>query len=175
MDLLSILQTKGGWRESLIVGALVSGMMVASGQAQDVAKDAAAPTEAQASTPDGAAAGRLEIELNRLEQRDKACRLSFVYRNRLGTTLDALQLEAVLFDTDDRVERFIVLSSKGLPENKIRVQQFDIGGLDCSGLGAILVNDVKACDGEGLTAETCLSQLSLSSRTDAKLHSSVAK
>jgi hypothetical protein len=128
----------------------------------------AGATQAQTGAPPPVAK-TLAIELNRLEQRADACRLSFVYRNRLGTTLDLLQLEAVLFDRQERVERFVVFSSKGLPDGKIRVQQFDIAGLRCPDLGAVLVNDVKACDGDGLEAANCLKRLDLRSNADAKL------
>ncbi|MGF7162078.1 hypothetical protein FHS85_003721 [Rhodoligotrophos appendicifer] len=129
--------------------------------------------QAQETAPAAASAATIDIELNRLEQRPEACRLSFVYRNRLGTVLDALQLETVLFDREEKVERFLVLSSKALPEDKIRVQQFDINGLKCADLGMILVNDVKVCDGEGLDASGCLGRLALTSKTEAKLVSSV--
>ncbi|WP_342643507.1 hypothetical protein [Rhodoligotrophos ferricapiens] len=150
----------------------IAGILLASGTLGAAALAQAPQQSAETQRADAKDAS-LDIELNRLEQRDNACRLSFVYRNRLGADLANLQLEAVLFDKDERVERFLVLSSKALPAEKIRVQQFDIAGLDCKGLGSVLVNDVKACEGEGLEPAKCLAELALSSKTDTKLLSSV--
>lgn len=172
VDLRALVQTPNAWRMALIASAMIAGVVSGPALAQQESDGKPATAATGSST---AGQPRLEIELNRLEQRDKACRLSLVYRNLLGTALESLQLEAVLFDRDQRVDRFIVLSSKALPVNKMRVQQFDIGGLDCGNLGSILVNDVKACGGEGLTPETCLGKLSLSSKGEAQLLSSVAE
>lgn len=173
-DTLSLLRILQERLSSCLATAPVLGVCV-SLAASPVLAQTAAGSSVEAESTEAAGAEALEIELNRLEQRDGACRLSFVYRNRLGTDLDALQIEAVLFDQDERVERFLVLSSKSLPSDKIRVQQFDISGLDCTGLGSILVNDVKACEGKGLDPEACLARLSLSSKAEAGLLSSVGQ
>ncbi|WP_170984562.1 hypothetical protein [Rhodoligotrophos defluvii] len=157
-------------RLRVISSRCVAGVLFVVAAPAVFASAALAQSNAQ---PEAASARTLEVELNRLEQREGACRLSMVYRNRLGADIEALQLEAVLFDGDQRVERFLVFSSKALPAGKIRVQQFDIQGLECASVGSVLINDVKACQGTGLEPAQCLAALSLSSRADTKLMSSV--
>jgi len=51
-----------------------------------------------------------------------------------------------------------------MPEGKARVLQFDIAGLACENISRVLVNDVVACEGEGLEPRTCLAALKPSSR-----------
>jgi hypothetical protein len=45
------------------------------------------------------------------------------------------------------------------------VVQFDLKDIACDGVSRILINDITACDGAGLTPATCLAQLQPGTRT----------
>lgn len=120
-----------------------------------------------------AAESGISIELNRAEDKDKACRLSMVFTNRLKVPVTGFAIEAVTFDKTGSVGRFLVFKSRPLVPGKIRVQQYDLPGTSCGSLGKILLNDVKACKGEGLDAQTCLAHTSLSSRAGIPFVSTV--
>ncbi|WP_224408084.1 hypothetical protein [Afifella sp. IM 167] len=115
------------------------------------------------------AAGELSVELNRLAENGDACRMSLVYTNGLGVTVEALELETVLFDREGGASRFLVVKSQPLIPGKIRVSQYDLAGMACADVGFLLINDVVACKGEGLDPAACLARLSPSSRTRADL------
>lgn len=117
----------------------------------------------------GPAAPALSIELNAVEQQPGSCRLVFVAENRMGADLSALVLEAVLFDRAGNVTLLTLLDFGGLPAARTRVRQFDLAGADCAGLGRVLLNDVNACGGAGLSAESCRAALRWSSRTDVEV------
>lgn len=106
------------------------------------------------------------VELNRLETVETACRLSFVLTNGLDVSIETLSVEAVLFDTDDRVDRFLLLKTRPLPSGRTRVQQFDVASPSCGRIARILLNDVTACSGDGLTPSACLAALRPASRAD---------
>ena len=109
--------------------------------------------------------GSLSIELNRIDPRDGACRLTFLAENGLGADLDTLSLETVLIDRDGQVELLTLFEFGALPHGVPRVRQFDIAGLACTDLGRVLINGVGDC-GAG---DSCAEVLELSSRTDVEL------
>jgi hypothetical protein len=110
-------------------------------------------------------AGRLSLELNRVDSLEDACRLTFVAQNTLGTDLEALSLEAVLIDAAGRVERLTLFAFGALPDGIPRVRQFDIPGLACDGLGRVLVNGVSECS----AGAACAKSLELLTRTDVEI------
>lgn len=120
------------------------------------------------------AASSISIELNRLQQIDNGCRMNLVFTNGLSTPVDLLTVETVLFDQDERVDRFLLLRARDLPPGKIRVHQFDVSDTQCDRIGRVLLNDVTECQGEGLDPAACLRQLDLSSRADVPFISSIA-
>lgn len=111
----------------------------------------------------------ISVELNRLQQSETACRMSLVFTNLLPVAIDALELETVLFDTEGRAGRFLILKSQPLIPGKVRVHQYDLDNTPCSEIGSVLINDVIACDGEGLDPSACLLKLDASSRETADL------
>jgi hypothetical protein len=121
------------------------------------------------SAANAAAAGAIDIELNRLQQVDASCRMIVVFTNRMGVPIRSLEVETVLFDGDGRVERFLVLKSQPLAPQKIRVHQYDLAGTRCDTIGSLLINDVVDCEGAELTPALCLDSLVASSREKAKL------
>lgn len=116
----------------------------------------------------------IAVELNRLQQTDATCRLSLVFTNLLPVAIDALELETVLFDTEGRAGRFLILKSQPLVPGKVRVHQYDLDDTSCEAIGSVLINDVIACDGDGLNPAGCLSRLDVSSRENADLVLTVA-
>lgn len=111
------------------------------------------------------------IELNALDQQDNSCKVSFVLKNNLTVPIREMLLELVLFNQSHQVKSIISIKSGALPVGKTRVKQYGLKAITCSQIGHLLINDIKACQGEGLTPAKCLSLLKLSSRTKAKLGS----
>ena len=111
----------------------------------------------------------LSLELNALQQHDNACRIVFLAENRLGVDLAALSFETVLIDTDGIVDRLTLFDFQSLPENRMRVRQFDLDATQCDGIGRILINGVAACEGDGLAGSECADRLTVSSRTKAEI------
>lgn len=99
--------------------------------------------------PAAAQDGRaIELDLNRMDEVDTACRLTFVADNTLAP-LSALALETVVFDRGGRVAALSVFDFDALPEGARRVRQFDVAGVACADVAQVLVNGVAACAGEG--------------------------
>jgi hypothetical protein len=115
------------------------------------------------------AGNRIGLELNRLEKVGDGCRLSFIFRNGLSGTVEAMALELVLFDGEDRVAGLIAIDAGRLPAGKTRVRQFDFPATPCGGIARVLVNDVTACQGGGLAPGRCLEAIEVSSRAGIEL------
>lgn len=107
----------------------------------------------------------LTLELNALQAAESGCRITFLATNALGAVLDKASVELALFDAAGTIERIVTLDFKALAEGKTKVLQFELSGLDCSGLGRILVNDITACEGPALPAEACSTGLVTTTRT----------
>ncbi|NJS39164.1 MAG: hypothetical protein HC783_09215 [Rhodobacteraceae bacterium] len=111
----------------------------------------------------------LSIELNMVEPQENTCRLTFVAQNGLGADASAVVFETVLFDREGQVIDLTLFDFQDLPEGSPRVRQFDLGGVACGSVGRVLLNDVHACSGPGLTPEICAAGLRWSSRTDVEV------
>lgn len=116
-----------------------------------------------------APAPALGLELNTVSEAEGACRLTFLAENALGTDLDALVIEAVLFTTQGTVDRLTLFDFGALPAGRPRVRQFDLGGLSCDALGQVLVNGATECAGAGLAPGACIEALRLSTRTGVEV------
>ena len=119
----------------------------------------------QASADDGS----IDIQLNTAKASEQGCRVSFVLQNKLQHRIEELTFEIVLFDASGGVSEFLLLKAGSLPTGKMRVRQFDLKNHACSDISRVLVNDVKACQGEGLTTSACLDWIKPSSATSIKL------
>jgi hypothetical protein len=103
----------------------------------------------------------LHLELNAAESAESRCRLTFVIENKGKIALETLKLDLALFNTEGAVYRRMLVDMAPLRVNKTVVKTFEADG-DCAQLGAVLVNEVAACQpGE---AGACQDQLALSSR-----------
>jgi len=73
--------------------------------------------------------------------------------------------ELVLFDTEGKVSRLTVVDFKDLPQGKTKVRQFDFSGVDCAGVGRILINDSTECAGPAIAPTACIEKLKAQTRT----------
>lgn len=107
----------------------------------------------------------LTIELNKVQQTQDACRLSFMAVNRMGAGLDKTALEIVVFDAEGIVSQTLLLDFGRLPEDKTKVVEFDLPR-QCEEISRVLVNDVSECAGPSQQdlAEDCLNALRISNR-----------
>ncbi len=107
-----------------------------------------------------AAAGSVEIELNKLEPRQGGCQAWLVARNGGETAHDSLRLDIVLFDRDGVIARRLAVEAGPLPPGKTAVRAFVAEGLACETVGAALLNDVLACGG----GAPCLGAVTVAAR-----------
>lgn len=124
------------------------------------------PLAAQETAQETAPAAALAVELNGAETVEGACRLTFLVENGLGADLTQMALETVILTTDGIVERLTLFDFRDLPAGRPRVRQFDLGGIACDGIGAVLINGTSACAGEGVDPAACGAGLALASRVD---------
>lgn len=120
------------------------------------------PAAAQDSPPS------LALELNALQPSDGGCRVTFLASNGLAAPIDKATFEIALFGTSGVIDRLVSLDFKGLAKGKTKVLQFELAGLQCDAVSRVLVNDVTACEGEGLAAGDCLAGLTTSTRVKAE-------
>jgi hypothetical protein len=92
-----------------------------------------------------AATPQLEIELNKLEAVDGACRAYLVFRNTTEATFSSLRLDLVLFGKDGVIARRLAVEAAPLAAGKTSVKLFDVQGLTCGDVGQMLLNDIVAC------------------------------
>lgn len=108
----------------------------------------------------------LVLELNALQPAEAGCRVTFLATNRLGGRLDRAAVELALFDAAGTIDRIVTLDFKDLSADKTKVLQFELAGLQCDGLGRLLVNDITACEGTISPPTICLDALETSTRLD---------
>ena len=111
-----------------------------------------------------AQAGGIEVELNKLEPVDGACRAYLVTQNLTDARFDAVQLDVVMFDNDGIVARRLAVQIGPMPKNKTSIKVFDIKDLACQDIGQLLLNDVIECRDDSGARDDCLSLLSVSQR-----------
>ncbi len=110
---------------------------------------------------------KLVLELNALQPSETGCRVTFLATNELGVALTRSAFEIALFGASGSIERLVSLDFEAMPSGKTKVMQFDLDNLDCSAVTRVLVNDVAACEGEGVDPAGCLARLTTSTKTTA--------
>jgi len=115
------------------------------------------------------AAGRIALELNKLEPAGPACRAYLSLRSGLDARLESLTLDLVLFDAEGVVLRRVAVEAGPLRAGKSAVRAFDVAELDCAALGRVLLNGVLACRDADGPREGCLELIDVSSRAAAPL------
>lgn len=114
-----------------------------------------------------AASADVEIELNKLEQVEDACRVYMVFRTLGGVPLTRATLDLVLFDTDGVILKRLAYEAGPLESEKTVVKLFDSTQTDCARVGEVLLNAVTACETPEGTTENCIARMATSSRAEA--------
>ena len=116
-----------------------------------------------------AAGNTINIELNKVEQRNKNCRTYLVADNNTRLAIDILRLDLVLFDSNEIIIRNMALNIAPLASAKKSVKAFDLQNTACNNMGSMLVNSVLECKSKNNAAVDCLALLRLSSKTSISL------
>lgn len=106
------------------------------------------------------------IELNRLVPSENGCAATFVIENPGEAEIETYLIEAVIFDSENRVDRLTLFDFGSLPAEMRRVREFMIPSLECDRIGAILINGVSEC---APAAAICDAPPRLTSRTGVGL------
>lgn len=112
---------------------------------------------------------QLTLELNNAAQVETGCRVSFLFHNQLGLTVEDISMEVAILDKMSMSQNFLLISTGRLTDGKRRVLQYDLPEQSCDEIGTILINDVSSCEAGEMTAADCLDALRPSSRVDIKL------
>jgi hypothetical protein len=142
-------------RNNLVVAALAVTLLLAETSAGSAATAAATPA--------------IGVELNDLQPGDSSgCRAVFVVTNNLGKPIDKFGVRVVAFDKDEHASLFLTLDIGAMPVGKTRVLRFDLGdAVACPDISRLVLDDVTACDGDGLDPAACLAALAVTSRAAA--------
>lgn len=112
-----------------------------------------------------AAAETLTLDLNKLEAKDGACRVTMVVTNGHAARAETLKADLVVFGADGVVARRLAVDLGPVAASKTIVKIFDVPALGCEAIGSVLLNDMPACHfaGDGAPA-ACLEAATLTSR-----------
>jgi len=91
-----------------------------------------------------AAAAPVVVELNKLGQREHACRAYLVIDNRCGQAFDADALELALFNKSDVMATRFTARTRGLRADKTTVRAFGLPGVTCAGIGHVPLDRLRA-------------------------------
>ncbi len=108
----------------------------------------------------------LTIELNKVQQSQDGCRLSFIAVNKMGANLETTAMEVVFFDANDVVSEMLLLDFGRLPSDKTKVVEFVLQQQQCEQISRVLVNDVVECSSaeEQNMTQDCFNALRTSNR-----------
>jgi hypothetical protein len=106
----------------------------------------------------------VRIELNKLEDKDGSCRVHLVLENASATSFEGYKLDLVLFGPDGIIARRLAVDVAPLRAHKKSVKLFDVDGLSCGAVGAVLLNDVLGCRSGTGERSDCVDTLAVSSR-----------
>ena len=110
----------------------------------------------------------LELELNKIEQAEGGCRLTFKSTNRFATKLNSFSVEVYLLDSKGVALQSVQFSFGAIASGKARFAKFDLKDRQCGEIGGIFVNEFKSCQGETEMAQQCRDTLSLNNLTAIK-------
>ena len=115
------------------------------------------------------AAQTLDIELNKLEDRNGQCIASVLLTNRLPETLEAVRFDLYILDANSVIVRRLILDTGPMRTDKTTVASFALLAAACSNIGRLLINNVPICKTTAGVDVDCVAALNLSSRTTAPL------
>lgn len=111
----------------------------------------------------------IDIELNKLEDQENACRAFLVFRNGTPHFFEAFKLDMVLFDQSGLINGRLALDVAPLRAEKTSVKGFEFDGLGCGSIDQILINDVIECAASDTDSIDCVALLEPSSRNETTL------
>ncbi|MEX0364779.1 MAG: hypothetical protein AB3N22_01835 [Ruegeria sp.] len=115
------------------------------------------------------AAPSITLELNRAEaSSDGGCQVIFFGQNALEEDFEEVTWRLAVFGADGVFRNLLALPLGALSAGKRRVVQYNLPS-PCAELSEIIVNDVASCKiagGNDTSSDVCLSQLTVTSRTD---------
>lgn len=112
----------------------------------------------------GAVAEGVNVELNKLEAGEDACRAFVVLHNDSPHQFESLKLDLVVFDPDGIVSRRLAVETAPIPTDKTLLKVFGIDGLACDGISRVLLNDVLECRDANGERSDCLPMVSTSAK-----------
>lgn len=115
------------------------------------------------------AGDQITLELNKLEDRDGACRAYLVFGNGSGERFDDFVLDLIVFDRDQVIAKHLAVDAAPLRADKTIVKMFDIVGIGCEQIGRVLLNDITRCESAGGARTDCIDKVAPSSRAAAEL------
>ena len=144
---------------------LLGALGVAAG-AVHAQSTAAPPTETTTAGQPGQA---LEVELNKVEPFEGACRIYLVLRNTLANDLETMLLELVTFDSEGVISQRMAVDLAPLRTRKLTVKTFDVPQTPCESVARLLVNDALECRSSDGPLDDCLDLIRTTSRGAVEL------
>ena len=114
-------------------------------------------------------AGKVALELNKLEDQASGCRVYFVLDNGTADSFETFKLDLVVFAPDGVILRNLATEMAPLRAAKRVVKMFDLADQPCAGIGSLLVNDVLACEAGAGPRSDCVDLLAVDSRAAVSL------
>ncbi len=111
----------------------------------------------------------VRVELNKLEQQEKACRAYFVFKNQTDNTFGAFKLDLIFFNQEEIIAKRLAVNGAPLAPNRTRVGVFDLEELKCADIGHILLNGFLECQDADGPREDCMELVETASRSEAQL------
>ncbi|MDJ0511912.1 MAG: hypothetical protein QNJ62_00560 [Methyloceanibacter sp.] len=109
------------------------------------------------------------IELNKLSSDADGCQAYFVFDNQGSADYAKLDIDLVVFNSDNVFERRFAMSAAPLDAKKRTLRMFELKKMACDEIGSFLINGVFECQQGKRTKEDCVQRLVPSSRVDVKL------
>jgi hypothetical protein len=105
------------------------------------------------------------LELNNIKEIPQGCRVAFLASNQLGTTVQKLSVEIVVFDENSKVSDVVVFEFGRLPNGRSKVAQFDLSH-QCGSISKLLLNNIKECSGDKDIRQECEDRMKTTSRVN---------
>lgn len=112
----------------------------------------------------------IAIELNKLEPIEGSCRAYFVVRPEGTTEYKEFKMELLVFDTGGVIQKWLAIDAAPLRAGKTSVKLFDVSGVTCDKIGAVLLNDVTACADATGELPACVERVNPSSKAKATFY-----
>ena len=114
------------------------------------------------------AAGKIILQLNKLELGENACNAYMVVDNQSSEPLKELKIDIYLFDKQGIVLEGVALQFTEVRAEGEMVVPFELPAVACDEIGRVLLNKVLVCtDASGAAVDGCADLLVASSLTDA--------